>query len=201
MTVKQTAVIMDILKAAYPNFYMNQTEKERFNVVELWATMFSDDDLQIVAAAVKAFIATDNKGYPPVIGVIKNKIAELKTPDNTELTEYEAWNKVKKAIRNGIYGASEEFAELPPVIQNLVGSPNQINEWAKMTSETVETVIGSNFMRSYRTKTEHNRTESMLPPDVKKFVSELSARIDLDPRSKASRLVEGGGTREHELPL
>lgn len=183
ITRTETLAILGVLKAAYPGFYKDQNEYDAKMSVNLWHEMFADDNAEIVSNAVKAFIATDKKGYPPVIGGIKNKIAELKTQtlNNPGLTEFEAWNLVKKAIGNGIYGASEEFAELPPDLQNLVGSPNQLCEWAKMPSETVESVVGSNFMRSYRIKFEYNREEMLLPSDVKKFIAELAAKIPVLP--------------------
>jgi len=80
VTLEETGVIMDIFKATYPQFYKGQPDKERLKATALWASMFADDDFAVVAAAVKAFIATDEKGYPPFIGIIKNKISKMKSP-------------------------------------------------------------------------------------------------------------------------
>ena len=80
MNREETAQILNILRKAYPVFYKNITKEEADDVVSLWHTMFEGDDVLLVIAAVKAFIATDDKGYPPVIGVIKKKIRELSQP-------------------------------------------------------------------------------------------------------------------------
>ncbi|MCL2816075.1 MAG: replicative helicase loader/inhibitor [Oscillospiraceae bacterium] len=190
MTIKETGLIMDILKAAYPTFYKGQSNADLTGAAKLWAVMFSDDNAEIVAMAVKSFIATDAKGFPPAIGMIKNKIAEFVGPE--KMTEYEAWNLVKKAVSNGIYGAGEEFAKLPPILQRLVGSADQIHEWARsMTSETLESVVGSNFMRSYRARAEYEREYFLLPCDVKDFIGALSERPAMPEAPQA--------VTEHEL--
>jgi len=49
-------------------------EKDHFDTVVLWATMFKDEPFKLVSAAVKTFIASDEKGYPPHIGAIKATI-------------------------------------------------------------------------------------------------------------------------------
>ena len=82
------------------------------------------------------------------------------------MTEYEAWNCVRKAIGNGIYEANEEFEKLPLILQRLVGSPNQISDWAKMSSEVINTVVASNFMRSYSARAENEREYLLFPTDL-----------------------------------
>ena len=177
MTDIETGTIMDILETAYPQSYKNQTNERRLASADLWSAMFADDDLEIVAAAVKTYIVTEEKGFPPSIGQIKNKIADIKKPD--EMAEYEAWNLVKKAIGNGIYGSKEEFTKLPSVLQRLVGSPNKLREWAQMESDILESVVASNFMRSYRTRAASMREFDMLPGDVKEVISAFSERMKL----------------------
>jgi len=172
MTREETLAIMGVIHAAYPSFYRNRSEADA--AVNLWAGMFADDDAELTAAAVKAFIATDEKGFPPVIGVIKSKMRELSNPE--ELTEYEAWGIVKKALGNSGYGYTEEYEKLPPVIRRLVGSAYQLHQWAMMDSGEVDSVVASNFMRSYRVRAAKEREYEALPEEVKRFVSELGVR-------------------------
>ena len=177
MTEHDTKGVLAVLKVAYPAFYKDKSKQELTAVVNLWHRMFADDDAELVMAAVEAFIATDSKGFPPVIGAIKNKISELKRPD--EMTEYEAWNLIKEAVSNGYYGAHEEFSKLPPILRRLIGSPNQLRTWAMMDSEHLHTVVASNFMRSYRVRASHERDYDMLPGSVKGFIGALSERMNM----------------------
>ena len=202
MTKPEALAILGILKTAYPNFYKDLSKQQAYKIADFWSEMFANDDAELVTNAVKAFITTDDKGFPPVIGVIKNKIADIKSPD--AMTEYEAWNLVKKAVSNGIYGASEEYAGLPPLLQRLVGSPNKLREWAVMDSGDLEKVIGSNFMRSYSARAASEREYSMLPEGVKRFISELSDRMSISadlPRALTEHEISEREISERRIVL
>ena len=176
MTRSETLAVMSILKAAYPAYYRDMKRSDAEIAVNLWTEMFKDDPSQIVAAAVKAYIASDTKGFPPHIGAIKDAIIKITNP--TEMTELEAWGYVDKAICNGIYGAREEFEKLPPMIQLLVGSPAQLHEWALMDSNTVKSVVASNFQRSYRSHLSRQREMLSIPADVHKAVAQISTHAN-----------------------
>ena len=77
MTRDETLKIMAVLKATYPNFYKDMTRRDAEGVVALWTDMFSEDSYNAVAEAVKAFIASDSKGFPPVVGQVKQRVTEL----------------------------------------------------------------------------------------------------------------------------
>ena len=177
MTREQTLDIMVVIQAAYPNFYKGMSKQQADAVIDLWATMFVDEPLDVVAMAVKAHICNDKKGFPPHIGAIKEAIIKLQTPD--EMTEMEAWGHIRKAIGNGLYGSQKEFDKLPPVLQRLVGSPNQLREWANMDEETVASVVASNLQRSYKARAAHERELLALPADVRQTMERLSASLDM----------------------
>lgn len=175
MTRAETLAIMSVLKAAYQNFYKDMSRDEAESIVSLWMEMFKDDPAEVVAMAVKAFIASDRKGFPPHIGAIKDSIVKLKTSD--ELTEQEAWELVRRACSNSNYGAKEEFDKLPPVVRRLVGSPNQLREWAMMDSDTLNSVVASNFQRSYKARAASEREYLALPSDVRNAMEQLSGAM------------------------
>lgn len=177
MNREETLAIMSVLKAAYPNYYRDMKKADAESVVGLWQTMFADEPAEIVAAAVKAHIATDVKGFPPHIGAIKDAIVKLTQPK--QLTEMEAWGLVKEATRNSLYGAREEFDKLPPIVQRLVGSPNQLREWAMMDSEVVSSVVASNFQRSYKVRAASEREFLALPSDIKQTMELLAGGMSM----------------------
>lgn len=177
MTRDDTLDILSVLKAAYPNFYRDMTRKDADHVISLWSEMFKDEPAELVGLAVKRHIATDTKGFPPNIGAIKDAIVKIMQPD--EMTEFEAWDLVSKATRNSTYNSGEEFAKLPPVVQRIVGSPMQLQEWAAMDTETLQSVIGSNFQRSYRARAHHEREFLALPADVKQAMTQIAAGMKM----------------------
>lgn len=182
MTREETKAILAVLKAAYPNFYKDMTKEDAKNTVDLWATMFADEKPQIVIEAVKSLICTLK--YPPTIADVKEKIALITQPP--AMTEIEAWDMVRRAI--SYYHANEAFTNLPPILQKIVGSPNQLREWALMDVETVNSVIQSNFMRSFRAKVAQEKEQSMLPESTKRLIHQITSGMDVNA------LPEKGGS-------
>lgn len=195
MTREETLCIMGVLKAAYPAYYRDLSRRDAETVVGLWTEMFADDPAQMVAAAVKALIATDAKGYPPHIGAVKDKLRKLEQP--REMTELEAWALVRQAIRgasmepwsrrlSAVSGvdsrtsAERNFAKLPPLLQKLVGSPAQLAEWGKVEEDKLGTVVQSNFMRSYRARAAQEREFQALPQDVRAMIGQAAGRTALE---------------------
>ena len=177
MNQTETLKIMAVLRGAYPAFYRDMSRKEAESVVALWAEMFAEDDVAIVAAAVKALIATDDKGFPPHIGAVKAKVRQITQPSG--MTPQEAWNLVAKAIRNSAYESREEYGKLPKEIQRLVGSPNQLRDWATMDSETVHSVVASNFQRSFAARQKADNDFKALPRDVQAMIGMVAERMAL----------------------
>lgn len=157
MTLQDTAKVMDIIKGAYPNW--NATRETAI----VWAQMFVDDPVERVLAGVKSYIAVDTKGFAPVVGQIKQMMNEIESDD---MSEQEAWSLIRKAIGNGLYGCYTEYEKLPPILQKVVGTPEQLTEWA-MLEDGLDTVVASNVMRSYRAVLQRDKLERALPSDVK----------------------------------
>ncbi|MEG1107028.1 MAG: replicative helicase loader/inhibitor [Eubacterium sp.] len=163
--------LLAVLKAAYPNTYKDMKPADARASANLWARMFKDYPYETIDSAVMAFIANDKKGFAPVPGQIMDMV--LKLTQEPELTEMDAWTMVSKALKNGIYCAQEEFDKLPGVVQRAVGSANMIHNWAVEERGVVESVIQSNFMRSFRAKKQSEREYAALPDDVKKRFAKL----------------------------
>lgn len=192
MTRDETIKILAVLRGAYPQFYRGIEKQEAIDTVNLWAEMFLDEPFPLVSAAVKALISSRSSGFPPVIGQVKEKIRQIMKPD--EMTEGEAWGLVNNALRNSTYNSDDEFNRLPAILQRLVGSSNQLREWSQMDAETVQSVVASNFQRSYRARAAQQREYDALPGNVKAFVSKLASGMAIDkhelPKGASGELGE-----------
>lgn len=177
MTEIEAGKIVALLQFNYPDTMRDMTKDALKTYIGLWQSFFANEPYALVEAAVKAHIASTTDRFMPNIGQIKEQIRKLTAPDEQRITETEAWALVNRALRNGTYGCKEEFAKLPPAVQRAVGSENTIREWASMDSETVQSVIASNFMRSYRIAAENEREAAKLPPSVRETVRSISGRI------------------------
>lgn len=180
MTKDEVKVILGVLKTAYPAFYKDLSREEAMRVVDLWSTMFSEESAEIVTEAVRALICTMK--YPPTIADVKEKIREISTPES--ISEMEAWNIVKSAI--SYYHAKENFEKLPPLIKKVIGGPSQLRDWAVMDADTVNSVIQSNFMRSYTAIKKREESYFSLPQSTRKLIEQLSQKYKLTDSCRKS---------------
>lgn len=127
MNREETLRIMAVLKASYPSYYRGMSRDDANSIVALWADMFKDDPVELVAAAVKALIASDEKGYPPHIGAVKAHIRKLTTPQ--EMTEGEAWGLVSRAVRKLDWLAPEKQFNMSKMSVSFVPCDGSFLEW------------------------------------------------------------------------
>ena len=175
MTKKETAQILAILQANYPDNFRDKSEFMREATVNLWHTVFERDSYQVVQAAVMAYMQTSTDRFMPNVGLIREQIRKLTEPEG--MSEAEAWGLVKNALRNGLYGYHEEYAKLPPVVQRCLGSENTIREWAMMESDELDSVVASNFQRSYRAISKREEEWAKLPPGYREEMHRISGQI------------------------
>lgn len=197
MTKQEVVELMTILQANYPDSFRGMSDAAVKARVALWHDMFGEYPKAVVQAAAKAFMATDTKGFMPNVGQIMEHIQRIREPEG--LTPAEAWQIVYKALKNSGYGAEEEFAKLPREIQRFVRRPEQLKEWAMMDTEIVQSVIGSNFQRSYKVRAEHDRDMDKLPTDVKKFISDFSGSMGMLESGDRSKNGTSGQLGQAEL--
>lgn len=177
MNRKEVTQILSVLKAAYPHSFKDMTKLDGEALVNLWTRQFAEEDPAAVSAAVNALISTRTTGYSPTVGEIKEQLHRLRAVNG--LSDAEAWNMVEKACRRGLYNAREEFDKLPPDVQAAVGGPEQLKAWAMMESDTVNSVIASNFRRTYRTVQEREKEKALMPPEVRAFVAGVADKMKL----------------------
>lgn len=190
MERRDVLMVMAVLRGAYPQYYRGISDEEAEDTVNLWTDLFADDDPGLVGAAVRAIIVADDREFPPLIGTIKEKMRQLSQP--RELTEGEAWALIAKAVRNGLYGAQEEYAKLPPTLQKLVGGPSQLRDWAVMDTDTVHSVVASNLQRAYRTALKREQEAAKLPEDIRRFLAGTAEKMALEDGQ--DRQNDSGGT-------
>ena len=137
--------------------------------------MLADYSYELVNGAVKALIATNK--YPPTIADVTEKIQLL--TQKKEMTELEAWSIVHKAICRSTYNSREEFDKLPELIKRTVRAPEQLKAWAIMPEDEVNTVVASNFQRSFRDSKRLNAEYNAMPGSVRELITGMSEKMSL----------------------
>jgi len=173
MNMAETAKIIATIQEIYPHFMDGRTPEK---TVTIWQMVFDSEPYKIVSGALVAFVSDDNKGFPPVPGQIKEKIAQMDA-DN-EIDEARAWALVYAAMCKG--ATEKEFNGLPCDVQRIVGSQRILFDWSMMDLETVNSVVASNFMRSYRARAAHTREVKKLPESVQRMYKIAGDAFSMD---------------------
>jgi len=181
LKIEETTKIMAVLKVAYPRYYHGQTTDEAKQAIKLWDSMLKDYTYDLVSKAVKALISIEK--FPPAVADVVEKINLITV--EPQMSEIEAWGLVKKAMHNSAYHSESEFESLPESIRAAIGNHGVLREWAIAEEEGSETVIASNFMRSYRVKLKQTKELKALPSDVREFMQIASSGFDI------SKAIEG----------
>lgn len=158
-------------------FYPNYNPGDIDITADAWADVMSEYEYALISSALKSYIRSNSSGFAPAPGQLMDIIHSITVPE--ELNEMEAWALVSKALRNGCYGAEQEFEQLPPLVQKAVGAPSQLHNWSQTDIESVENVIQSNFMRTYRAVLAREKEISKMPRDIKKIIFDTSQRVAL----------------------
>lgn len=188
MTKEEVKKILGILKLNYPNSFKNQSKDVSHAYFNLWCEAFQDDDAALVAKAVKAIIFSSEREFAPNIGQVKAMMYKLTNP--TKMSEEEAWRLVMQASKNGIYNSKQEFDKLPKAIQRVLGSPETLQEYATIDIEQLNTVVSSNFRRSYRAVSKELEDYDRLPNQIKGFISSIT---------DSKRLIDDEDTKKLEV--
>lgn len=88
MTKAETAQVLAILKAAYPNTYKTLSAEDATATVNVWAAQFANIPVNVVMIAVNKLISTNI--FPPAITEVKERIRSL---------YWEAWEMIQQHNR------------------------------------------------------------------------------------------------------
>ena len=168
MTKNEVINLLMTIQTFYPTY---QVDNKEFTI-NAWHTIIGDCNYKLMEKALRAYITTDTSGFAPSIGQLLDKLHAIQNPQ--ELNEMEAWSLVSKALRNGYYGAAEEFNKLPPLVQKAVGSPDNLRNWSQTDTNSIENVVQSNFMRSYRLVVNRENEIKKMPADVRTLIENVN---------------------------
>jgi len=157
--------------------------------VELWCDRFKSDPYPLVLQAVNVLIDTDTGGFRPTIGQVKAAMHDI--VHGEMLSETEAWILVKNSFHEAqeepetLGGARRAWAKLPESVQKLV-TPRQLLEWNGLEAGQVDTVIQSNFMRSYRDVCTRKYKRETVSKETAKAIEAIREKMGVfeDPEKK-----------------
>lgn len=181
MTREETKMIIKMLSSVYVNEFSKLTEDKVIQMIDVWTMLLEDEDANKIATVTKAYLKSNSNAFMPTPAMLINMAYELFTPQG--MTELEAWNIVYRAVCNSGYNAQREYDNLPQEIKALC-SPKQLIEWSQMDISTLNSVVASNFMRSFKVREKQRSDYAKLPNETKNLISELNMNMKLENKGE-----------------
>lgn len=79
--------LITLMTKTYPNTYGTYGRQDTEELIETWAMALEEYDDESVMRAFKAFLVSDQKGFPPSVGQIVARIPKKATMDETRRLE------------------------------------------------------------------------------------------------------------------
>ena len=187
MTREETSACLKILRLAYPTFYSRMRIADMRDTLDLWATIFVDDDPRIVTHAIRDLIQT-HTGFPPEIADVKQKIREIVSAVTGAQTDEELWLTLIDATKNGYYGAEEEFQKLPPVVKRWCASPSRLRDLSHVDTEVLNTVVHGQFLKQITAMREQEEYKARLPLELQEYIASSFGRLPGDETPSPNEL-------------
>ena len=187
MTENETKLILSRIEANWTPF------KNQDTAIMIWADRFKDEPYELVLSAVNVLIDTDTGGFRPTIGQVKSAMHDIVYGE--AISETEAWLLVKGSMHEAqtdpenLTGARSAWKKLPETIQKLV-SPKQLLEWNWLENSQLDTVIESNFLRSYRDVRDRKYRKETISKETAQKIRMMREALGLytDPDKKPEAL-------------
>ena len=171
MTTEETKKLLMTINALFPSWKVENPQE----TVMAWSWALKDYSAEAIMGALEIYSKTDKTGFAPSVSQLVNSMNAPKQHDR--LTEGEAWALVKKAIQDGNYHSEEHFDNFPQLVKRAVGSPSMIRQWAMCETNEVNTVIMSNFQRTYKAILSKAEYEDKVPEHLGNLVKSLSDKV------------------------
>ena len=201
MKKSETVDCITYLSAAYPGAYKRFTEQKFETLIAVWYNTFSEYPFETVMVGIQGYISTDTSGFPPAPGQVVKVIQDITRQEET--TSMEAWAIVKRAVNSPRDRAKEVFDSLPPLIQKVIGGHQQLLAWGNIGEDEFETVIQSNFMRTYETEKKRQKQLQMIPERIRRMIPKGGNNERIDDHRGGDALpehqVEQGGAESADI--
>lgn len=188
MNKQETVRCIMHLEAVYPNIYKQFTLEKLQILTTVWRNTFAEYPFETVMVGIQGYISSDTSGFPPAPGQVMKIIQDITRQEET--TSMEAWALVKKAVNSPRDKYEEVFNSLPPLIQKVIGGHQQLLAWGNVGEEEFETVIQSNFMRSYETEKKRQKQLEMIPERIRRMIPKGGNNERIDDHRGGDALPE-----------
>ena len=179
MTREEWLDVARVLNDAYE--FNGKAMFETPDKVQFWFSCLQDLDYKILCAAVKK-LAMTNPNRPTIASIREAYMSLADAGD--KMSESEAWDMVRTALRDSTYHAEEQFALLPASVQRAVVSPDRLREWSALNSETVTSVVRAEFRRIYESAQKQIAEEKQIGDIGRNLIASVAERLSITKKGE-----------------
>lgn len=185
------ARILFTIRTSYPSNFLHLDTQTISDMVESWMFTLGEYSYSDISKALKVYMTTDTKGFPPTPGQLIHSLTMLNSNPEKELTAAEAWALVYKAICNLRWECpEEEFNKLPKACQRTIGTAASLAEIAAMDTDSVLIGEKARFIRQFDQISKNEKEYNALPPSIKRMIEQTSAGMIGNDADNEMRLLE-----------
>lgn len=193
MLPKEMMKVLALVREMYPTFLNGRNEATTFAI---WMNLFDMETCDELIAALNAYACRDTKGFPPPIGALKELVWQQR---NERMSEQTAWELVRAQLCGSSAHPRDNFDKLPDVVKACVGTPYTLMKWGQMDESELETVIASNFKRTFREMVQKKREHDVLPANLQARFAETVIALPNAER-QTPKLLEGDEAQSVPCP-
>ena len=170
MTKKEIIAVLTLLAGNYESFAKRTETDEQVKImVDVWQECMGDLEYPLVLKAIKKCII--DSPYPPTIHDIRKNAMEIMNP--IEDKRLEAWDECYKMICRGSVITQDEFDKHSDICKKFLGSVDQLRNYARTDTSTINTVVKSSFLKQYDVFIERQKQENLLPDNFKEQLGNI----------------------------
>ena len=175
MTREECMAIVKNVIGGYPTHFRGMSQSQVTDMVNSWYVYLCNHDINDIVLGLQAYVEMEGSAFPPSAPQLIEMYKKCTTPPQMDASD--AWNMVRPMIRRGNYYAEEDFQKLPELVKKCIGGPAQIRAWASMPSETIDSVVSSNFLRTYEVKAKAQAQFERLPMQARLKLAESGVKL------------------------
>lgn len=150
MNTTEVKKLMQHLQGVYPDYAGYRSEEILVLQISSWSKILAPYDMKQIATATAVYVK-NNKFHPKPSDLIE--LVDQIFDDGSYPNEAEAWAYVKASIvdyRNRLTDFMQAWDNFTPEIKRALGDEYMIVDWSRISDTELDTVIASNFQRTYR---------------------------------------------------
>lgn len=173
ITEDEARQLLSIMAVIYPNIQISEATIEP--TIKIYQRIFAKYKYQELENALEIYSTTNMSGFPPQPAHLIDIIESAYESEN-KMDDSEVWKIIYNAVCRSSYKAEEDFNNFPPIIQRVVGSPNQLREWGQTSIDIVNGSVKTSVMINYHNIVKEEKVKNRMPNNSLSQIEKLAGK-------------------------